>query len=562
MSWMSPSRGAEPQPSRGARGDRRLLAIVPARGGSRDVPNKNLRSLGGRPLIAHTVEAVRASGVADRLLVSSDSDAVLRWAELQQVEARPRPARLACDQATISEVAAHIADELDWNGDVGVFQPTSPFRQAESIVCAVARFHAAGVDSLASCVREPHLYWLDADRSLEHAVPLFEERVNRQDGDHRVLKETGSIQLVRAAVLRAGREMVTQRHLLFETSPEESLDIDTTEDLVVARRRFEQGTVIFRLRANSRVGAGHIYHCLELADELADQRLRFLLRDCDPFVEALVSEHGYSFLTETDLATDLAVLAGPGRNLVLNDVLDTTEREVLVERSAGFSVVNIEDLGPGARLADWVVNALYPIENGNGHGNGVSAAGGAAYATLRSEFHDLPEKEIRPRAERVLITFGGTDPHRLAARCARVLDGRIDAELRVVIGPGASSEGFPENIEVKRHVRSMAAEMMAADLVLTSAGRTVYEVAAAGTPVAVLAQSARDATHAHLSFSSGVIFLGVGPLVDDEHVVGVVRRLLDDYELRVELSERLRASVDSRGAARIGHAVRAMLRSL
>jgi CMP-N-acetylneuraminic acid synthetase/spore coat polysaccharide biosynthesis predicted glycosyltransferase SpsG len=546
------------QPSRGA--DRPLLAIVPARGGSKNVPNKNLRSLGGRPLIAHTVEGVRTSRVADRLVVSSDSDAVLRWAELQRVEAHPRPAQLATDETTISEVAAHVADELDWNGDVGVFQPTSPFRRAESIVAAVERFRAAGVDSLASCVREPHIYWLDRDGSLEHAAPLFQERVNRQYGEHRVLKETGSIQLVRGEVLRAGRQIVGERHLLFETSLDEALDIDTTEDLVVARRRFEQGTVVFRLRANARVGAGHIYHCLELADELADQRLRFLLRDCDPFVEALVTEHGYPFLTETDLPADLESLAGPGRNLVLNDVLDTTEREVLAERAAGFSVVNIEDLGPGARLADWVVNALYPIENGNG--NGVVAAGGAAYATLRSEFHDLPEKEIRPRADRVLITFGGTDPHRLAARCAKLLNGRIDAELKVIIGPGASDEGFPDDIEVRRHVRSMAAEMMAADLVLTSAGRTVYEVAAAGTPVAVLAQSARDATHAHLSFSSGVIFLGVGPLVDDEHVVGVVRRLLEDYELRVELSERLRASVDARGAARIGHAVRAMLRSL
>src|SRR4051812_22334806 len=214
------------QPSRGADGP--LLAIVPARGGSKNVPNKNLRSLGGRPLIAHTVEAIRTSDVADRVVVSSDSDAVLRWADLQRVEALSRPAELATDETTISEVAAYIADELDWNGDVGVFQPTSPFRRAETIVGAVDRFRAAGVDSLASCVREPHLYWLDRDGSLEHAAPLFEERVNRQYGDHRVLKETGSIQLVRAEVLRAGRQIVSERHLLFETPLDEALDIDTT----------------------------------------------------------------------------------------------------------------------------------------------------------------------------------------------------------------------------------------------------------------------------------------------------------------------------------------------
>jgi spore coat polysaccharide biosynthesis predicted glycosyltransferase SpsG len=108
----------------------------------------------------------------------------------------------------------------------------------------------------------------------------------------------------------------------------------------------------------------------------------------------------------------------------------------------------------------------------------------------------------------------------------------------------------------------MASEMRAADLILTSAGRTVYEAAAVGTPVAVLAQAARDATHAHLTLESGVVFLGIGPLVDDAHVIGVVERLLADAELRGELSERLGRSIDVRGAGRIGARIRAMLRGL
>ena len=74
----------------------------------------------------------------------------------------------------------------------------------------------------------------------------------------------------------------------------------------------------------------------------------------------------------------------------------------------------------------------------------------------------------------------------------------LDADIRVIVGPGAADADFPEGVEVLRHVRSMAAEMLDADLILTSAGRTVYEAAAVGTPVAVLAQGARDATHSHL----------------------------------------------------------------
>jgi spore coat polysaccharide biosynthesis predicted glycosyltransferase SpsG len=352
--------------------------------------------------------------------------------------------------------------------------------------------------------------------------------------------------------------MVTPRHELFEVPVDESLDIDTTDDLVLARRLVERGTVIFRVRANARLGSGHVHHCLQLADELADQRLRFLLYDCDPFVEDLVREHGYDFLTETDLRADLAALSGPCGNVVVNDVLDTTERDVLIQRQLGLRVVNIEDLGPGAKLADWVVNALYPIENGAAS----HVVSGPAYATLRAEFLNLPEPVIRRRPERLLITFGGTDPSGLGARCARLLSGRVNADIRVVVGPGAADAEYPDDVEVVRHVRSMAAEMLAADLVLTSAGRTVYEAAACGTPVAVLAAGARDATHSHLDYKSGVVFLGIGPLTDDVHIVGVVQRLLADHRLRGELSERLRGSIDGRGAARIAHRIREMIKGL
>jgi CMP-N-acetylneuraminic acid synthetase/spore coat polysaccharide biosynthesis predicted glycosyltransferase SpsG len=534
-----------------------LLAIVPARGDSRGVPNKNLRSLGGRPLVAHTLEAVAAAGVAQRMVVSSEHEPILRWATLHGYEVHERPARLAGDGVSLSAVAAHLADELDWAGDVAVFPPSAPFRAPASIERAVAAFREAQhVDSLASVVRQHHPFWLDDQDDLALARPLPADNGAQRPA---VLRETASIQLVRAAALRGGRELITARHVLFETDAGEGLMIESNEDLVLARRRVERGTVVFRLRANARVGSGHMYHCLQLADELADQQLCFLLVDCDPFVGTLIDEHGYAHRTETDLAQDLAQLGGDGPRLVVNDVLDTTEREVLVQRAAGFRVVNVEDLGPGARLADWVVNALYAPDEGSG----AHVSSGPAYATLRTEFLHLPPKEIRPLPRRVLISFGGTDPGRLGPRCARLLQGRLeDVQIRVVVGHGSPDEDFPAGIEVARHVRSMAAEMIEADLVLTSAGRTVYEAAATGTPVAVLAQGARDATHAHLSYTSGVVFLGIGPLVDDAHVIGVVERLLADHVLRQELSERLRDSIDDRGALRIGHRIRGLLRGL
>jgi CMP-N-acetylneuraminic acid synthetase/spore coat polysaccharide biosynthesis predicted glycosyltransferase SpsG len=538
--------------------ERPLLGIVPARGRSSGVPRKNMRTLAGRPLIAHVLDAVAKADVAERLILSSDDTEILRWAELHGFEARQRPDELATAEATLSELAAHLADELEWIGDVGVFQPTSPFLRAETIQAALTRFREAEVDSLASCVRERHLMWFDEDGDLASARPLFGERVNRQFAEHPVLRETGGIQLVRADALRSGRQLVSDAHLLFEIGGDEGLDIDTNDDLIAARSRTSRGTVVFRLCANRTVGSGHLHHCLQIADELADHRLRFLLRDCDPFVGELLTAQGYEHREETDLATDLRELAGEGPSLVVNDVLDTTEAEILTQRAAGFKVVNVEDLGSGTRFADWVVNALYPVQDGAA----THSAWGPAYATLRSEFLALPPKQIREQPERVLITFGGTDPSGLALRCARLLDGELGTSIRVIRGPGAPPQEFPPGTEVLDTGASMADELMAADLAVTSAGRTVYEAAAAGTPLVVLAANAREATHAHLGYEAGVVFLGLGSLVDDEQITETVKRLLGDPALRGELSTRLRTSIDGRGAARIGNRIRDLLAGL
>jgi spore coat polysaccharide biosynthesis predicted glycosyltransferase SpsG len=407
-------------------------------------------------------------------------------------------------------------------------------------------------------VRERHLMWFDEDGDLASARPLFGERVNRQFAEHPVLRETGGIQLVRADALRSGRQLVSDAHLLFEIGGDEGLDIDTNDDLIAARSRTSRGTVVFRLCANRTVGSGHLHHCLQIADELADHRLRFLLRDCDPFVGELLTAQGYEHREETDLATDLRELAGEGPSLVVNDVLDTTEAEILTQRAAGFKVVNVEDLGSGTRFADWVVNALYPVQDGAA----THSAWGPAYATLRSEFLALPPKQIREQPERVLITFGGTDPSGLALRCARLLDGELGTSIRVIRGPGAPPQEFPPGTEVLDTGASMADELMAADLAVTSAGRTVYEAAAAGTPLVVLAANAREATHAHLGYEAGVVFLGLGSLVDDEQITETVKRLLGDPALRGELSTRLRTSIDGRGAARIGNRIRDLLAGL
>ena len=532
-----------------------LLAIIPARLGSKGIRGKNVRALGGKPLFAHTVEAVTASGIADRLVVSTDDPLVRRWARARAIEVVDRSEMTGGDDATIADVAAEVVEHLGWSGVVGVFQVTSPLRTAASIVGAWSRFVAERPDSLMSVVREPHLYWFDGGDGAAPR-PLFEARVNRQFATHKVLRETGSIQFVESRVLRETRGMVGERHLLFEVPAREGLDIDTFDDLAAARAHFDRGTVVFRLTANRVVGSGHLHHCLQLAQELQDQQVVFLLRDSDEFAHAAVADAGHDFFVESNLVEALREIAVEGPRVLVNDVLDTQDSDVLLPKALGYAVVNIEDLGPGARYADAVINALYAVKNLESDRQLV----GTRFATLRPEFRYLEERTIREVPRRVLLTFGGTDPSGLSARFARALS-CIDVELVVVLGPASPDVAFPDNVTVLRGVASMAEELLEADVVITSAGRTVFEAAATGTPVVVVAQNAREATHSHLGYEMGVMFLGIGALVADEDLVRVVTQLLGDLPLRRELSGRLRASIDDFGAERVAEIIRAQLLS-
>ena len=120
-----------------------IIAIVPARGGSKRLPRKNVLPLGGKPLIQWTLDAAKASKVIDRIVVTTDDDAVLEIADQSQVEAIRRPDELASDTATTVDTVLHALDSLAERGITArrmlLLQPTSPLRGAGDIRAAVER---------------------------------------------------------------------------------------------------------------------------------------------------------------------------------------------------------------------------------------------------------------------------------------------------------------------------------------------------------------------------------------------------------------------------------------
>jgi CMP-N,N'-diacetyllegionaminic acid synthase len=220
----------------------RVLGLVPARGGSRRVKNKNLAVLEGRTLVRRALETSIAAGCFATVALSSEDPAILAEADGLPVELVERPPELATDTALSYDVVVHALRVLGDFDAVAVVQCTSPFTAAEDLAGTVALLERTGADSAVSVSEvESGLHpWklkrLEGDRLL----PFL------QDDDMKPSHElpplwirNGSIYVSRRSVIDGGR-LVSDDVRGYPMPPERSLDIDTERDLEFARFLLER----------------------------------------------------------------------------------------------------------------------------------------------------------------------------------------------------------------------------------------------------------------------------------------------------------------------------------
>lgn len=215
-----------------------LLAVVPARGGSKGVPGKNIKSLGGRPLIAWTIDAAKRAKCIDHLIVSTDDDEIATVAKAYGAEVPfMRPSDLATDDTPGIAPILHALEqikEFDW---VVVLQPTSPLRTPEDIdgiydFCRKRDAHSA----VAVCEVSEHPYWMYRLNEVGQLQPIVSEQMNisRRQDLPKVLTLNGALYLARIDWLRRNETFLTAETVGFEMPRSRSLDLDTPEDWSLA----------------------------------------------------------------------------------------------------------------------------------------------------------------------------------------------------------------------------------------------------------------------------------------------------------------------------------------
>ncbi len=230
-----------------------VLGIVPARGGSKGVPGKNLRPLAGHSLVDYTARAARESGVVDRLILSTESKEIAEAGRQAGIEVPfLRPAALAADDSPMLPVVQHALDALaacGWEPEIIVLlQPTSPLRRPGHIRDAVAMLRETKADSVVTVVEVPRHLSPDYVMRIDEGrlAPFLPEgaRVTRRQDVRPAYSREGTVYACwRRTIEHFGNIYGDDcRPLLID--PRESLSIDSPEDWDAAERRLaEQGSL-------------------------------------------------------------------------------------------------------------------------------------------------------------------------------------------------------------------------------------------------------------------------------------------------------------------------------
>lgn len=530
----------------------KVLVVIPARGNSKGIPRKNLRSLAGHPLIYYSIQVATHSSYKPDVVVSSDDDEILHIAGKLCTLIHKRPESLAQDSSTLDPVIfdayTSMTKKLNRKYDLIVtLQPTSPLLKTKSLDAAIKRMtDDKTIETIISAVNDTHLTWKKQD---EKFVPNYEKRVNRQFLTP-VYKETGSFLITRSSIIsqfnRIGKNVE-----LFELTNGEEIDIDTFEGWNLCEYYLRRKKIVIVVSGNSEIGLGHVYNVLCLANDILNHELIFITDKSSQLAFDKIASSNYKVLMQghKHLADDI-IRQSP--DIVINDILDTTVEYVIKLKNTGATVINFEDLGNGANNADLVINAMYPekeiIKN---HYYGEN------YFCIKNEFLLTMPKELSKSVSRVLLTFGGVDPNNytmkvLSAIYSFCMKNKI--AIDVIAGMGYdkydSIKQF-SHINIFRNISNISEYMSKADLIFTSAGRTTFEVASIGVPCIVIAQNERELTHFFCKPENGFLHLGMGTKISEQKILDSFTKLVNDNKERKKMSKQMLQSDIKGGKDRV-----------
>lgn len=499
-----------------------ILAVIPACEGSVIFPNKNIRIVNGKPLIYYVINNARQSKYITDIIVTTNSKEIINIARQMGVKTKLRSDTLCNTEVSLDKVVYDIFDIVDIEkyDYIVTMQSISPTLKSNTLDKAIEECIKCNYDTSISVTPIHKFYW---DKCDDNYIPLRKERVNRSKLPP-LYSETGAFLITKTRFVNENNR-IGNKIKLYELDADEAVDVYCFGDLKQVESILCRKKIAIYVNGNNEIGLGHIYRVIQLADELFSKPDIYFDKNITKIEVFGKTTHN---LIPVDGKESLYIqLAVNGYDIVINDIL-STNIEYMKKLKAILpeaKIVNFEDEGSGAELADIVFNALYEDE----YANNIRA--GEKYFIASKLFLLYEPIAINEKVNNVFISFGGADPQNYTDRLLNIITQEKYDKIKfhVVIGKAKknidallSFNGY-NNISVLYNIDGIADVMNKCDIAITSRGRTGFELAFLGIPMISIAQHDREALHTFLGEQNGICYLGVNP--DD----CIIQKKLDEY---------------------------------
>ena len=496
----------------------KILAVIPARAGSKGIPNKNIRLLGKHPLVYYSIHNALTSSYITDVIVTTDSESVRIIAQQMGAIVRWRDECLCGDDITLDAVIYDAIPKNEQWDYVVTMQPTSPTLSVKTLDKAIQYAIDNNLDTLISAINDPHLSWGVYEGKK---IPNYTIRLNRQYLPP-CYKETGAFVISKASVVSEDTRVGTKVDV-FDMPENESQDIDTFADLHSAVVSINAPKVGIYVNGNNKRGIGHIYRALEIADEFyVKPDIYYDVNQTDPKVFGMTT---HTLIPVNGIAELFDLCKSKEYSIFINDILTTSIDYMIGLRSVlpNAKIINFEDDGEGIYKADLVFNALYS-ENIL-----PQVYAGEKYYIAGKTFMFYEPIAIKKQVKKVFIAFGGADPQNYSDRLLSIISKLEYKDYQFVVVLGRAKYNVDslleynkyDNIDVFYDVSNMPELMSSCDIAITSRGRTGYELAILGIPSIAMAQNRREEKHGFVCNENGFTYIGLNPT--DEVIEGYLK---------------------------------------
>jgi spore coat polysaccharide biosynthesis predicted glycosyltransferase SpsG/CMP-N-acetylneuraminic acid synthetase len=502
------------------------LIVIPAIKKNAVIPDQLIKKLNGITLIQRAINTSLQIVSKSQIYILTDSDEISLIAQRNNIKFF-KDSKLSLNSENLIQNALEKIEHYN-HQNIIIYRANTPLIDSETIKKA-HREYLNNISSLIVSVKKEERNVFQLDKNNLKKIKL-----------HNIYDELGAFYIFNKSIAKQG----DLKSIPFIIPDEKSIEIKNYQNWWVCEKILQRKRVVFHVFGSVDIGMGHIYHALSLAHEITNHEVYFV---CDQKYELAVrkiASMDYKVVSSSNVEREIIDLKP---DIVINDILNTSDFYIKNLRKKGISVVNFEDLGSGSVYANLVFNELYEIPQIEGE----NFHWGHEFVTLRDEFYGAKTNLFTGKINEVLIIFGGVDKHNLtlvALKAIVKICQTMSIKINIVCGRGYQftnilkaflSKSDYKNIQLHLDTAVISKIMELSQLAISSNGRTIYELAEMNIPSIIISHHQREFNHGFSTIERGFVNIGIVNINTQIEIQNAFEKLVNHEEYRRDLYKKM-----------------------